>query len=44
MCLSAYILMLSQVAPGVVIVPLNSWYHYSYDTSDPRPGKLRFDR
>ncbi|KAJ9534221.1 hypothetical protein QJQ45_006958 [Haematococcus lacustris] len=33
----------AQVHPDLVVVPLLSWYHHSWDIDDPRPGRLRFD-
>jgi UDP-2,3-diacylglucosamine pyrophosphatase LpxH len=34
----------AEVARGVFIVPLYSWYNYQFDEEDPFPGKYRFDR
>ncbi|EFJ52846.1 hypothetical protein VOLCADRAFT_86219, partial [Volvox carteri f. nagariensis] len=33
----------AEVAPGVVVVPLLSWYSATFDTADPRPGRYQFD-
>ncbi|KAL6761205.1 hypothetical protein V8C86DRAFT_3088725 [Haematococcus lacustris] len=33
----------AQVHPDLVVVPLLSWYHHSWDIDDPRPGRFRFD-
>lgn len=32
-----------QVADGLFVVPLYSWYNCAWDESDPRPGRLRHD-
>lgn len=34
---------LLQVHPTLLIVPLFSWYHYSFAGQQARPGRLRFD-
>jgi hypothetical protein len=34
----------SSTAHEVIIVPLLSWYHHSFDLSDPSPGRLRADK
>ena len=33
-----------EVARGVFVVPLHSWYHYSFDTTHPKPGGLQYDK
>eukprot|EP00198_Chlamydomonas_reinhardtii_P007154 XP_001696490.1 predicted protein [Chlamydomonas reinhardtii] len=33
----------AEVAPGVLVAPLLSWYRHTFDTADPVPGRLRFD-
>mmetsp|Transcript_3134 Transcript_3134/g.7692 ORF Transcript_3134/g.7692 Transcript_3134/m.7692 type:complete len:195 (+) Transcript_3134:186-770(+) len=33
----------AQVAKGVFVVPLYSWYNYLWDEADPNPGGLRYD-
>lgn len=33
-----------EVARGVFVVPLNSWYHYTFDTYHPKPGGLLYDK
>lgn len=34
----------AEVAQGLYIVPLFSWYNHHFDTADPRPGGVRFDK
>lgn len=33
----------AEVARGMFVVPLLSWYNYHYDEYDPTPGRLHFD-
>jgi hypothetical protein len=33
-----------RLADDVVIVPLFSWYNAAFDETDPRPGRLRYDK
>ena len=34
----------AEVARGLFVVPLYSWYSHEYDVDDPRPGRVRFDK
>ena len=34
----------AEVCRGVFVVPLYSWYTHLFDTHDPKPGRLRFDK
>ena len=34
----------AEVARGLFVVPLYSWYSHEYDADDPRPGRVRFDK
>ncbi|GIM12046.1 hypothetical protein Vretimale_15431, partial [Volvox reticuliferus] len=33
----------AEVIPGLLVVPLFSWYNAAFDIADPRPGRYRFD-
>ena len=33
----------AEVAEGLYVVPLFSWYNHTFDEKDPNPGALRFD-
>lgn len=33
-----------QLSTAVTVVPLDSWYHYSFDHFDPKPGTTKFDK
>ncbi|KXZ52033.1 hypothetical protein GPECTOR_10g1056 [Gonium pectorale] len=33
----------AEVAPGLAVAPLQSWYNAAFDERDPRPGRYRFD-
>ncbi|KAF6263899.1 hypothetical protein COO60DRAFT_1664767 [Scenedesmus sp. NREL 46B-D3] len=32
-----------EVQPGLIVLPLLSWYRAAFDASDPRPGRYRHD-
>lgn len=34
----------AQLNPSLTVVPLDAWYHYSFDHYDPRPGTVKFDK
>lgn len=34
----------AEVCSGVFVVPLYSWYTHLFDTYDPNPGRLRYDK
>ena len=34
----------AEVCRGVFVVPLYSWYTHLFDTHDPNPGRLRYDK
>eukprot|EP00930_Biecheleria_cincta_P072010 TRINITY_DN59452_c0_g1_i1.p1 TRINITY_DN59452_c0_g1~~TRINITY_DN59452_c0_g1_i1.p1 ORF type:complete len:876 (+),score=154.69 TRINITY_DN59452_c0_g1_i1:26-2629(+) len=34
----------AQIMKNVYVVPLLSWYNYSFDESDPRPSKMEHDK
>ena len=33
----------AEVAQGLFVVPLFSWYNHMFDERDPNPGGLRYD-
>ena len=33
----------AEVAQGVFVVPMFSWYNHQFDEGDPHPGGLRYD-